>query len=208
MIELQRLFGLRILGGVGFGRKYGVILFVPDQHAQPVERQGIAVHVLAHQRGLALLEIVEAQLGLLAIQRSVDEPQRLGQIENTIAAQIELGDVRRIDRQRHGARHQAVEVDPNGLDRARLDRPGGLGGRVVGLLFLIVLAGLLLLLVLGLVGRWRRAIVRGAAALVGLRRDRRGRVACQRDRVDSERLENGKIELDVRTHRDSRAGST
>ena len=64
-----------------------------------------------------------------------------------------------------------------------------------------MLAGLRLLLVLGLVRLRRRAVVRGAAALVGLRRDRRGRVPRQRDRVDSRRLEDREIEVDVRADR-------
>ncbi len=38
VIEFQRFLGLRILGGIGLGRKDGVVLFVPDQHAQPIER--------------------------------------------------------------------------------------------------------------------------------------------------------------------------
>ena len=113
------------------------------------------------------------------------------------AAHVELVDVCRVDRQRDGARHQAVEVDPN-----RLDRANGFGRRLlVGLPSLLVLAGLGVLLVLGLVGPRRRTVVGRATALVGLRSDRRGRVPCQRDRVDSRRLEDRKIELNVRSNR-------
>ena len=117
------------------------------------------------------------------------------------AAHVQLGDVRRIDRHRDGARHQAVEVDPDRLDRTKLDRPRRLVRRVIFLFLLIVLAGLRLLLMLGFVRLRRRRVVRGAAALVGLRCDRRGRIACQRDRVDSRRFEDREIEVDVRADR-------
>ena len=194
MIQFQLLFGLRVLGGVCLGSEHGVIFVVFDQHTRPIERQGIAVHVLGKQRGFAHLKIEEAQRRLLSAECSLDEPQRLRQIVNAIFAHVELIDVCRIDRQRHRPRHQAIEIDPD-----RLDRTDGLGRRFLIGLLVIVTFGLVGFPVLRVIPSHRRTVVRGAARLVGHWRDRRGRVPRQRYRVDSRRLQNREIELNVRS---------
>ena len=167
MTEFQLLLGLGVLGRVCLRGEHGVIFVVPDQHAPPVERQGIAVHVLRDQRRFARLQVEEAQRGLLAAERSLDEPQRLRQVEDALAPHVKLADVGRIDGQRHGARDEAVEIDPD-----RLDRTYRLGRRpIVGLFIVIVRVGFFGLLVLRVICSRRRTL--GAAAcFVRLWRDR------------------------------------
>ncbi len=142
--EIERLLGVVVLGGVGLGVEDGEVLVVLDQHPLAVQRQRVAVDVVGDDRVLALLQVVEVQRRFLALQRTVDQADGLGQIEDARRAGVDLGDVGRVDRQGDGAGHHAVEVDPDRRDGAGLVRrrlavqPAGLVAFLLGVLALVV----------------------------------------------------------------------
>ena len=188
MAEVEHFAAVVVLGRVFLGIEDSEVLAMLDQHPLAIERQRIGIDILGHGLDLARLKIEEAQRRRLAFQRAIDHADRLAQEEHALAACIHRDNVRGIDRQRHRARHHAIEIDVDRRDRRRLVRRGGLVGLGPGL-FALRLGGL--------GGALARIGIGAAVRLVRARGHGGWRGGRQRDRIDARGLHRGEIEFEI-----------
>jgi hypothetical protein len=178
-------------GAVGrcrLGVRDDVIFFELVQDLGAVGRDRVVAQTFDNGRVLALLYIEQVQRGFFARQSALDHRRRDRQVEQSIVARLDSGDVGSGYGGPIDTLHQAVQVDLHRLARPGLPaRPAALGVLGFALILGSAVAGL---------GR----------PLVGTRRKRRRHASGQRRHVDARHLQRGDIEFGLTESRVHVAG--